>query len=152
MVLRERPFRRDLLVELAQMLLAASNPPDLAAWGRVLTEKVTLRIGNRTPRVDRAGALAELGWLFAKVRSLGQGFEEVWPGSDGQTLFMELDITPLGGGVPLPLAIILRTLETGPAVVDIRFYVDPAPLFTEPSRPAKSVNEDEKHHQTCRKI
>ena len=126
-----RSIRPDATGDLARFLMAASNPPDLAMWGEVLADNITLRIGNRPSKIDRTDALAELGWMFAHVRSLGQGFREIWPGTDGQTMFMELDVALLDGGTPLPLAIVLRAAASKAIVLDIRFYLDPAPLTAE---------------------
>lgn len=108
---------------MADRVLAATSPPDLAAWHDLLWPEAHLRIGNRPLALGREAALVEIGWLLEEVAMFGRGFREIWPGRDGPTVLMELDAVRCDG-VTMPLVIVLRALSPEPPVRDIRFYID----------------------------
>ncbi len=124
-----RARRRDgLPLRLAEVLLAASDPVDLAAWSALLAPDVHLRIGNGPVATSRQAAIFALSALLGRAASIGAGFRALWPSPDGETIMLEVELSPAPGAERLPIAIILRATEPDPFVRDLRIYLDPAPL------------------------
>lgn len=121
-------------VELAERLLAASVPPDLRAWGALLAETVTMRVGNRAPVVGHKAAMEEVALLLAGIESMGDGFRFLRPATDRVTVLMELEARLAGGLERIPLAIVLRPLAVKGGIVDLRVYLDRIPPTTESPR------------------
>jgi len=130
------------LTALALGLLEASDPPDLAGWSRLLAENVHLRVGNRQPAVGREASLRELSRLFQVTAALGRGFRELWPSGDGETVLMEIELTPVGSVRPLPVALVVRMIAPEAIVRDVRFYFDPAPLRLDGNGSGGHPNEE----------
>jgi hypothetical protein len=125
-------WRRDQLygrtLPVAAALLAASDPMDLGAWERLLSDDAHVRIGNRPVAVGRDQCVAELSELFRHVAALGRTFREVWPSYDGETVLMELDLVPVDAAPVLPVAMIARIIAPSTLVRELRWYFDPEPL------------------------
>ena len=102
-----------------------------------MDEAIHVRIGNRKPAIGRMAAIVEVARLFGDVQALGRQFREVWPGADGETVLMELDLIT-GSDAVIPLAIVLRVITPG-LIKDLRFYLDPTPLGLPPRAGADSV-------------
>ena len=118
----------------AAALLNASDPMDLGAWERLLSDDAHVRVANRPVAVGRAHCVDELAELFPRIAALGRKFREVWPSADGETVLMELDLVPVDAIAVLPIAIVARIIAPNPLVRDVRFYFDPRPLgLTAPS-------------------
>jgi hypothetical protein len=118
-------YRRTL--QAAAALLNASDPMDLSAWDRLLSDDAHLRIANRPVAVGHARCVAELANLFPRIEAMGRQFREVWPSPDGETVLMELDLVSVGAGPVIPLCIVARIIEPDPRLRDVRLYFDPRP-------------------------
>ncbi len=115
--------------------LFEAGPADLRAWSRLLDESVHLRIGNRPPAIGRVAVLGELGAFLAGVSAIGQGYLDVC--ALEEATLVETDVVPRRTmsagqrGLPtpaLPCAMVFRT-GTGALALDLRFYLDPSPVF-----------------------
>lgn len=122
------PAQRAALEAFAGGLLAGAQPPEAAMWASVLGEDAHLRVGNRPPATCRAGALAELAWLFGPMGALGTRFAAIWAGRDGETVLVETDFVTVADGSVWPLAFVLRATGARLMIRDLRFYLDPGPL------------------------
>jgi len=114
--------------------LFAACPADLGAWSGLLDASAHLRIGNRPPAIGRDAVLGELGAFLAGVASIGQEYRDVW--ALEEATLVETDVVPRATragpyGLPasaLPCAMVFRT-GVGALALDLRFYLDPAPIF-----------------------
>ena len=115
-------------------VLFAAGPADLDAWSCLLDASAHLRIGNRPPAIGRAAVLGELGAFLAGVAAIGRGYREVW--ALEEATLVETDVVPRTKrsepcGLPapaLPCVMVFRT-GSGALALDVRFYLDPAPVF-----------------------
>lgn len=123
---RNQLSRRTLPV--ATALLTASDPMDLSAWERLLSDDAHVRVANRPVAVGRARCVAELAELFPRIAALGRKFREVWPSDDDDAVLMELDLVPVDAIPVLAVAIVARIIAPDPLLRDVRFYFDPHPL------------------------
>lgn len=119
-------YRRTLPV--AAAFLNASDPMDLNAWERLLSNDAHVRVANRPVAVGHAQCVAELATLFPHIAAMGRQFREVWPSPDGESVLMELDLVPVRAIPVVPISIIARIIEPHPLVRDLRLYFDPHPL------------------------
>ena len=115
--------------------LFEAGPADLGAWSCLLDASAHLRIGNRPPAIGRVAVLGELGAFLAGVAAIGQGYKDVW--ALEEATLVETDVVPRRtmragqrGLLPpsLPCAMVFRT-GTGALALDLRFYLDPSPVF-----------------------
>ena len=123
---RDHLFRHTLHV--ADALLDASDPMDLSAWERLLSDDAHVRVANRPVAVGRAQCVAELAALFPDIVAMGRQFREIWPSPDGETVLMELDLVTADHRPAVPIAMIARIIEPNPLVREMRLYFDPEPL------------------------
>lgn len=120
--------------------LFAGCPADLCAWSGLLDASAHLRIGNRPPAIGRAAVLGELGEFLAGVQAIGREYRETW--ALKEATLVETDVVPKAGrggpceGLPapatLPCVMVFRT-GAGALALDLRFYLDPAPIFGRPA-------------------
>jgi hypothetical protein len=115
-------------LRVAGALLDSSDPINLGAWSRLLSDDAHVRVANRPVAVGHAQCVAELAALFSRVTAVGRQFREVSPSPDGETVFMELDLVLVDSVPALPITIIARIIEPNPLVRDMRLYFDPLPL------------------------
>lgn len=119
----------------ARTLLDFEARPCPVYWTAHFAEGIHLRIGNRPVVSGARKARIELARLFDRIDAIGTGFRFLWEAPDGETVLMELDLTPNEAIQPIPAAIVLRALNPAPVIRDLRFYFDPAPLAMVPADP-----------------
>lgn len=110
--------------------LFSADAACVEAWRAILDEHVHIRIGSREPALGLRSALAELGAFLAGVGSFGGRYREIWVLSDATLVETEI-VCRAGGGqraAIVPCALVFRT-GGGPKVLDVRFYLDPAPVL-----------------------
>lgn len=119
----------------ARYLLDNGERPSARRWAEQFDAHIHLRIGNRPVVSGAAKATIEIARLFDRILAIGTAFRYLWAAPDGETVLMELDLTPIEAIQPIPAAIMLRALNPAPVIRDLRFYLDPAPLFLAPADP-----------------
>lgn len=114
--------------EFKRLLTGISARP----WRPLLAERVHLRLCNRLVVIGVDQAMAELAFLFRNVGAIGSGNLDIWSIPSGAIIDTEL-MPRLGAPKQslVPCAVIVHQDRAG-CLLDIRFYFDPASVFSRP--------------------
>lgn len=113
----------------ARSLFAAVDARDVVALDALLADDARLVFGNQEPLLGRGAVLAGNAAFFQLVRGLRHQLRNEW--TVGADTIAETDVTYLrldGKEVTVPAVTIWRVDGDG-LIVDLRIYVDQAPLF-----------------------
>ena len=113
----------------ARSLFAAVDAQDVDALAALLADDSRLVFGNQEPLLGRAAVLAGNEAFFQLVRGLRHQVRNEW--TVGADTIAETDVTYTrldGKEVTVPAVTIWRVDGDG-LIVDLRIYVDQAPLF-----------------------
>ena len=97
-------------------------------WLPLFAPDIHLRIGGRPPVLGRDAAAAELGLLLCRVHSVGGIYAGTWSRATGGAMVAEVEfgLCPGADRRRVPCAIVARAARS--LLIDLRFYLDPAPL------------------------